>query len=75
MPASGYRTYTAGALTNVGSTGVCWASSPFAAGNDNAGDLIFDARRVNPLDNNTRSYGFTVRCVQHLQLLFIKVKG
>ncbi|MCM1151460.1 MAG: fibrobacter succinogenes major paralogous domain-containing protein [Alistipes sp.] len=66
-PASGYRNYQSGALTNVGTTGVCWSSSPLDAGSVNGGDLIFDAGRVKPFDNNNRSYGFTVRCVQHLQ--------
>ena len=70
-PASGYRIYTTGALTNVGTYGTCWASSPAAAGNVNAGDLWFHAERVLSLDSSGRANGFSVRCVQHLQAAFL----
>ncbi|MDE5709273.1 MAG: fibrobacter succinogenes major paralogous domain-containing protein [Alistipes sp.] len=69
--ASGYRTHTTGALTNVGTYGTCWASSPAAAGNVNAGDLWFHAEKVLSLDSSGRANAFSVRCVQHLQAAFL----
>ena len=66
--ATGYRDRTGtGALTAVGTNGYAWSSSTFASGNINAGNLNFNASNVNPLNNNNRSYGFPVRCVQHLR--------
>ena len=73
-PASGYRTSTTGALTSVGTNGEYWSSSP-AASSVNAGYLDFNAGNVDPFHASRRSYGFPVRCVQHLQAAFIKVKG
>ena len=69
-PASGCRERVSGALTYVGTYGTCWASSPAAAGNVNAGDLWFHAERVLSLDSSGRANGFSVRCVQHLQAAF-----
>ncbi|MDE5708016.1 MAG: hypothetical protein K2I32_00970 [Alistipes sp.] len=65
LSASGYRTWTSGALTNVGAQGLCWSSSP-QSGSTNAGDVNFNSTNVNPLNSDNRAYGFTVRCVQHL---------
>ena len=75
LPASGYRNYPTGDLTNVGTNGLYWASAPYASGNANAGRLWFNSGNVNPLGSDPRAQGFTVRCVQHLQAAFIKVKG
>ncbi|MDE5906068.1 MAG: hypothetical protein K2G66_00305, partial [Alistipes sp.] len=61
---------TSGALTSVGGTGVYWSSSASAAGNANASYLNFNSTNVNPQNSNNRAYGFTVRCVQHLQAVF-----
>lgn len=66
-PAAGYRHRDGGALTNVGAEGDVWCSSTYASGNINAGFLNFNATWVNPLNNNARSNGFPVRCVQHLR--------
>ncbi|WP_195497469.1 hypothetical protein [Alistipes senegalensis] len=63
MPASGYRNRTSGALTNVGSNGYSWSSSP-TQGSTNAGYLNFSASNVNPQNNNYRANGFPVRCVR-----------
>ncbi|MDE6374476.1 MAG: fibrobacter succinogenes major paralogous domain-containing protein, partial [Alistipes sp.] len=68
-PASGYRISTTGALTSVGTNGQCWSSSP-AAGSVNAGYLDFNASNVDPFHESRRAYGFSVRCVQHLQAAF-----
>jgi len=62
--ASGYRNRTSGALTNVGSNGYSWSSSPNSAGSTNAGNLNFNASNVNPFNNNNRANGFPVRCVR-----------
>jgi len=51
-------------LTSVGTSGFAWSSSPNASGSVNAGNLGFDATVVNPLNNNNRANGFTVRCVR-----------
>ena len=65
-PAAGYRNYATGALTPDG-YGDYWSSSTFAADHSHAGYLAFNAANVKPLNNNPRSCGFAVRCVQHLQ--------
>ena len=62
-PASGYRGRTSGALTSVGSVGCRWSSSPTQRSTD-AGYLSFGASSVDPQDNNSRAYGFPVRCVR-----------
>lgn len=57
-------------MTAVGTEGNYRSSSPFAADGANAsraGNLNFNATWVNPLNNNARSNGFPVRCVQHLR--------
>ncbi|MDE6046535.1 MAG: fibrobacter succinogenes major paralogous domain-containing protein [Alistipes sp.] len=68
-PVSGYRTYTSGALTNVGAHGNYWCSSPVSS-NANASHLAFNSGHVSPQYGNPRSYAFTVRCVQHLRGCF-----
>lgn len=64
LPASGYRNRTSGALTNVGTNGYYWSSSPNSSGSTNAGNLNFNATNVNPLNSNNRANGFPVRCVR-----------
>ena len=74
MPASGYRIYTSGDLTVVGSYGYYWSSSPYASGNANGGSLSFTPSDVTLLGGLQRARGFSVRCVQHLRAAFFKVK-
>ena len=62
-PASGYRLRTSGALTNVGSGGYSWSSSPTQS-SALAGYLGFSAAGVYPQGNDSRAYGFPVRCVR-----------
>ncbi|MCM1251074.1 MAG: hypothetical protein NC209_08050 [Alistipes sp.] len=71
--ASGLRDRTSGALGNVGTNGYSWSSSPLS-GSASAGFLLFESGNVNPLHADGRSYGFPVRCVQHLQDCFSKVE-
>lgn len=57
--ASGYRNYGSGGLNNVGSNGNCWAFAPNSQ--TNARNLNFNSGNVNPLNNNERANGFSVR--------------
>ena len=59
LGASGYRANGSGSLTNMGSNGNYWSF----AGNSqtNARNLNFNSGNVNPLNNNNRSNGFSVR--------------
>ncbi|MGP1350881.1 MAG: fimbrillin family protein, partial [Hoylesella marshii] len=61
FPASGYRNNSVGSLNNVGNIGLYWSAVPYST--NNGCDLYFSSGGVNPLDNNTRSYGFAVRPV------------
>ena len=64
LPASGYRYYSSGALTLVGSYGCAWSGSPNASGNVLAGYLDFSAANVYPMRGTYRTIGFPVRCVR-----------
>ncbi len=66
-PATGCRNESAGALNAVGARCYSWSSSPFSATSSNGGRLWCTATDVNPLNNNNRSLGQSVRCVQHLR--------
>ena len=57
--ASGYRANGSGALTNVGSNGNYWTFAPNSQ--TNARNLNFNSGNINPLNNNNRSNGFSVR--------------
>lgn len=59
---SGCRSYSGGSLNLVGSSGYVWLSS--AGSQRNAYGLYFDSSNVNPQNNFTRAYGFSVRPVQ-----------
>lgn len=60
--ASGYRNNSSGGLNNVGSNGNYWSAAPASA--TNAYNLNFNAGNVNPLNNNNRANGFSVRPVR-----------
>ena len=64
LPAAGYRNNDSGQLNNVGSNGNYWSSSPYSSSSNNAGNLNFNSSSVNPLNNNNRANGRSVRCVQ-----------
>ncbi len=63
---AGYLNTGTGAVTGVASEGDCWSSSPFS-GHVYAGYLRFDSGGVYPLNNNSRAFGFSVRCVRETQ--------
>ena len=61
FPASGFRGYSDGSLSNVGNVGYYWSAVP---GSTNIGcSLGFSWGSVNPQNNNYRSYGFAARPV------------
>lgn len=64
-------------MTNVGTEGLLWSSSSYAAGNYNAGFLNFNSGNVRPLNNGNRAAALSVRCVQHLrrELFFSLSRG
>ena len=69
-PAAGYRARETGILDAVGTGGHWWLSSSFATGNLHAGSLDFGTESVSSLGWLTRSYGVSVRCVQHYTTAF-----
>ena len=58
VPASGYRGYSSGGVSNVGSCGYYWSSSP--SGTDYGRSLYFHSTRLNPLYYGHRANGFSV---------------
>ena len=59
FPAAGYRNNGDGAVNNVGSNGNWWSSCPNST--DNSHNLNFNSSNLNPLNNNNRANGFSVR--------------
>ena len=57
--AAGYRNNGSGGLNNVGGNGNFWTFAPNSQ--TNARNLNFNSGNVNPLNNNNRSNGFSVR--------------
>ena len=64
LPAAGLRHSSSGELANASSNGYYWSSSLYYGGYSHAGYLYFNSGFVNPLDNYSRAYGFSVRCVR-----------
>ncbi|WP_319504633.1 DUF4906 domain-containing protein [Bacteroides graminisolvens] len=61
-PASGYRDYSTGAFSTVGTNGYYWSASPSST---YGYSLSFGSSGgVSPAYGNYRAYGFSVRCVQ-----------
>ena len=65
--ASGYRNNASGGLNNVSSNGNYWSSAANSA--TNAYNLNFNSGNVNPLNNNNRANGFSVRPVRAFERL------
>lgn len=59
FPAAGNRNNSSGSVNNVGGNGNYWSSSPNST--DNGRNLNFNSTNLNPLNNNNRSNGFSVR--------------
>jgi len=64
IAASGYRNNGSGGLSNVGSNGNYWSFAPNSQ--TNARNLNFNSGNVNPLNNNNRANGFSVRPAKEL---------
>ncbi len=64
MPAAGYRYYNK-SVTNVGSCGYYWSSSPNESYSNYARSLYFNSSNIYPQDYYNRSYGFSVRCAKN----------
>lgn len=62
FPASGYRYSVSGGLLNMGSYGHYWSYASNSQAY--ARSLSFHSGCVNPLDNDSRAYGFSVRPCQ-----------
>lgn len=62
FPMSGYRNFSDGLLSSVGSYGYVWLSSAYSQ--YYAFYLNFNSSNVNPQDSLARAYGFSVRPVQ-----------
>ena len=58
VPASGCRNYSSGGVSNVGSTGGYWSSSPYSTGSGRY--LYFSSTYLYPLNYGYRAYGFSV---------------
>ena len=67
IPAAGIRAAASGALTSVGSGGLYWSSSSYAAGNIYGGYLGFGSGSVHPLYYGCRADAFSVRCVRNVK--------
>ncbi len=61
FPASGYRSWSTGALSGVSSVGYYWSALPISE--TNGYYLGFFSTVVNPLTSYARGYGFSVRSV------------
>ncbi|MDR1225989.1 MAG: hypothetical protein LBK47_03720 [Prevotellaceae bacterium] len=62
FPASGYRNTSNGALTSQGANGYGWSSTQY---NGTTGyRLNFNSTASTPAGNNSKAYGYPVRCVQ-----------
>jgi len=62
FPASGYRHYSGGGASYVGSYGYCWSAVSYYQYNGR--NLGFHSSVVNPLNNNERAGGFGLRSSQ-----------
>jgi hypothetical protein len=69
-PAAGYRLSANGVLTNVGSYGYYWSSSPAGT---NGSNLSFLSASVTPSSTATRGAGFSARCIAAFITVFYMV--
>jgi hypothetical protein len=64
FPASGLRDPSNGSSRKLGTDGIGWSSTQVNA--TNGYNLGFTSTASNPANNNSKAYGFTVRCVQEI---------
>ena len=67
-PAVGNRYYGSGELRYVGSYGYYWSASPKSS-SSHAYGLDFDNGYVGPTSNYSRGHGYSVRCVQDIEVV------
>ena len=63
-PATGYRNGYDGHIDNVGWGCYAWSASPAFATSQRGGLMTTNSDWVYPVNNTSRSNGFSVRCVQ-----------
>ena len=63
FPTCGYRYYNVGTFYELNVYGYYWVAGPNRTSNYGL-RLCLNARYIEPLDDNLRSYGFNVRCAQ-----------
>ena len=63
FPTCGYRYYNVGTFYDLNVYGYYWVAGPNRTSNYGL-RLCLNARYIEPLDDNLRSYGFNVRCAQ-----------
>ena len=61
LPAAGYKTDNEGEVKSKGSYGGYWTSMPVFNSQTSARNLNFGSGNVGPLNNDYRSFGFSVR--------------
>lgn len=62
LPAAGYRHPTTGTVTNQGSSGIYWSSTPY--GGPDSYYLNFSGTLIQPGNRNHQSFGLSMRCVR-----------
>ncbi len=63
LPLNGYRNYADGVFNSQSSYGCYWTASPLGS---YGYSLSLSSSQVDPVVNSTRSYGFSVRCLEEL---------
>jgi hypothetical protein len=71
LPAAGGRAASNGTLSNAGTFGIYFSSTPF--GTANAMILHFSSSATLVLDSGFRANGFSVRCVAELNANVLRV--
>lgn len=64
LPAAGYRDYSSGALGGVATSGYYWAAVPSSTASGRY--LFFYSAYVNPVGNDNRAFGYSVRLVSDI---------
>ena len=63
LPFNGYRYFSNAGVGNQGTRGYYWSSSRYDA--SNAYSLSLSSTSLNPQNNNSRAFGFAVRCFKN----------
>jgi hypothetical protein len=68
LPFAGYKDRASGSLSNVGSSGKFWSSSPdpvISYGMYFGYDVSLSPSAIYPTDSHVRSFGWSVRCLKN----------